>query len=62
MLIKSIILNYNNNNKIIRLKMKLKFSKEEDYEIIRFLRYRNTNPNEDGYSYMGLKDIAKHMS
>ena len=41
--------------------MKLKFTKEEELTLIKYLRFRHQNPEECKYTFMALKDIAKHL-
>ena len=41
--------------------MKIKNTKEDELTIIRFLRFRNLNPNVHRFTFMALKDIAKHL-
>ena len=41
--------------------MRLKYTKEDEEQIIKFLRFRGEAPAASEYTYMALKDIAKHL-
>jgi len=42
--------------------MKIKYSKEEEIEMIKFLSYRLRDPKGIGHSQMSQTDIAKFLS
>ena len=42
-------------------KPQLRYTKEQSIMVIRLLRFRNQDPRECKYTFMGLKDIAKHL-
>ena len=39
----------------------LRYTKEEAIKVIKLLRFRNLEPRDCKYSFMALKDIAKHL-
>ena len=41
--------------------MKLKYSKEEEVQMIRYLCFRNEDPTRTRYTFMDLKSIAKFL-
>ena len=42
----------------LQIKMKLKYSKLEEKQMVRFLRFRKEDPRKTKLSFMALKDIA----
>ena len=41
--------------------MKIKFPKEDEVKMVKFLRYRTADPAKTKLTYMALKDIAKFI-
>ena len=41
--------------------MKINYTKNEEYEMIKFLRYRKEDPRSSRVTYMALKSVAKFL-
>jgi len=42
--------------------MKIKYSKQDEVEMIRFLRYRKNDPTTSKLTYMPIQSIAKFLA
>ena len=43
-------------------KMKLNYRKEEEVQMVKFLRFRKEDPQSSKQTYMALSDIAKFLN
>ena len=42
--------------------MIVKYSKMEEFKMVKFLRFWNQDPNQHRFTYMSLQAIAKYLS